>query len=167
MAARVAAAIEQLELLGDQRFLAIYESLAQNGFGPLDAEVARSLNFRPQAVGKLPMAQRAKRARALMLSSRHAELAYEVLGAYLMKHRRALVTGFLDATGVPHEDGMIQDLDGARPDPAKVAAAIAAADAAHPPEDVTIYLGLCRQNWPGASEIEAAWRARTGGAVAG
>ena len=56
------AAIPYLKTLSTERFLEIYAGLEVQGFGPLDREVAQSLKFRPQAIQKLPMAQRAKRA---------------------------------------------------------------------------------------------------------
>lgn len=152
--------LEQIRATSDERFLAMYEALAQQGFGPLDAEVAKVLKFRPQAIRKLPMAQRARRAKALVLATKNAELAYEFLGSFLLKERKDLVTAFLDATGVAHEDGMIQDLEGALPDKAKLAGAVKELDAKFPPEDVTAYLAMCAQQWPQSAELEKLWRSR-------
>jgi hypothetical protein len=156
--------VEELQRLSDARFLQIYQSLENQGFGPLDGEVAKSLNFRPQAIRKLPMAQRAKRARSILTSKRNAELCYELFGSYLIKAHKELVTGFLDATGVKHEDGMLEDLDHNRPDPAKVAGAVAELDGKFAPEDVTLYLALCAEQWPQVPELERLWRARLGAA---
>jgi len=139
--------------MSPERFLALYRSLERDGFGPLDGEVARSLHFRPQAIRKLPMEQRAKRARSLIEANRSTDLAYEIVGGYLLKTRRDLVTGFLDATGVKHEEGMIEDVDGAKPAKAKIAPAIADLDGKFPPEDVTLYLVLCAEQWPDVPEF--------------
>ena len=152
--------IEQLKAMSPERFAAIYESLELNGFGPLDNEVAKSLKFRPIAVKKLPIAQRAKRARMLLETSANSELAYEVFGAYLIRHKKGLVTGFLDKTGVPHEDGMIEDLDTGVPQKSKLAAAVADLDKEFPAEDVTLYLALCAQQWNQLAELDALWRKR-------
>lgn len=152
--------IEQLKQLDDERFYAIYESLVQNGFGPLDGEVAKSLKFRPQAIRKLPLAQRARRARSLL--GRNPELTYEFFGGYLMQHQKVLVTGFLDKTGVPHEDGIIEDLAAGRPDPEKLAEAVEELDRSFPPEDVTLYLSMCADQWSGVEELERLWRERAG-----
>lgn len=152
--------IEELGRLDDARFLAMYESLVQNGFGPLDGEVARSLKFRPQAIRKLPLAQRAKRARSLL--ARSSDLTYELFGGYLMRHHKELVTGFLDKTGVEHEDGMLQDLSVARPDPAKIAPAVKELDESFPPEEVTLYLSMCADQWSDVEELETIWRERAG-----
>ncbi len=152
--------IEQLKALNDAHFLAIYESLAEQGFGPLDLEVAKSLNFRPQAIKKLPFAQRAKKARQIVIAKSNSDICYEIFGAYLIKTKRELVTKFLDATGVKHEDGMVEDLERNVPQAAKVAAAVAELDRQFPAEDVTIYLSMCAQQWPQQAELVQLWRAR-------
>lgn len=145
--------LEHLAAMSPERFLAIYAGLEIQGFGPLDKEVAQSLRFRPQAVKKLPIAQRAKRARMILEAGRSADLAYEVFGAYLIRNRKDLVTGFLDATGVEHKDGLIEDIEKSRPDPARLDAAVAALDAQYPPEDVTLYLTLAAEQWPGVPQL--------------
>ena len=97
--------LEHMKGMSPERFLAIYKSLEHQGFGPLDADVAKSLRFRPQAIRKLPMEQRAKRARMLVESTKNANLAYELVGGYLLKSCKDLVIGFLEATGVPQRTG--------------------------------------------------------------
>ena len=152
--------VEQLKSLSEERFLAIYESLENQGYGPLDAEVAKMMKFRPHAIKKLPMAQRAKRARTVVERSSNAELAYELFGTYLLKHHKELVTGFLDKTGVEHEDGMIENLDSNAPAGDKVADVAKELDGNFDAEDVTLYLSMCAEQWPQVKEIEATWRNR-------
>lgn len=152
--------IEELKRMSDERFLSIYQGLEQKGFGPLDHEVAKAMKFRPQAIRKLSMAQRARRAKSILQRGANAELTYDLFGSYLLKEHKELVTGFLDATGVEHEDGMIQDTVAAVPAGEKVAPAIEALDARFAPEDVTLYLSICAEQWPGVEEIQAAWSAR-------
>jgi len=157
--------IEELKAMDEARFLALYEGLSQNGFGPLDAEVAKLLHFRPQAIRKLPMAQRARKARALLLSRANAELCYEFFGSWLIKERKELVTGFLDGTGVKHEQGMIEDLEHNKPDVAKLEAAVKDLDSHFPPQDVTLYLSLAAEQWPALPELDALWRSRSAAKV--
>lgn len=152
--------IEQLKTLSDDRFLSIYESLARDGFGPLDSQVAQAMKFRPHAIKRLPMTQRARRARTLLQQKANAQLAYELFGTYLMSRCKELVTDFLDATGVPHEDGLIKSVESDRPDPQKVASAVADLDAKYDADDVTLYLSMCAEQWPGVPEVEAAWKMR-------
>jgi uncharacterized protein (UPF0297 family) len=144
--------------MSEERFLAVYEALSEQGFGPLDGEVARALKFRPQAIRKLPFEQRAKQARKIIERTRNADLAYELLGGYLMKTSRELVTDFLDATGVTHDEGMIEE---GAPDEDKVEAALSTLDGKYPAEDVTLYLALSTQTWPGSEKIAALYAART------
>ena len=145
--------LEHVRTMSPERFLALYQSLERDGFGPLDGEVARSLHFRPQAIRKLPMQQRAKRARMLIESSSNSDLAYEIVGGYLLKTRKDLVTSFLDATDVPHEQGMIEDIADRQPTRSKIAPAIAELDVKFPREDVTLYLVLCVEQWPEIKEF--------------
>lgn len=156
------AVLEQLERLSDARFLSLYESLTEHGFGPLDAEVARALKFRPQAIKKLPLEKRASHARRILLRDANAELCYELFGTYLMRGKKELVTGFLDATDVPHEDGMLSDTE-RTPDPAKLGAAVAALDGKFEPDDVTLYLAMCVEQWPALGALQGLWRERSGG----
>lgn len=152
--------IDQLKAMSAERFLAIYTSLDQHGFGPLDAEVAKSLRFRPQAIRKLPMATRAKRAKQILESTGNTELTYELVGAYLMKHCKELVKGFLDSTGVTHEDGIIEDLDASQPARDKIKKVVAELDQKFAPADVTLYLAVCAEQWPAIEELQELWRAR-------
>ena len=152
--------IEQLKQFSDEGFLAMYESMAEQGFGPLDHEVAKALRFRPQAIRKLPMAKRAKKAHSILIAGSQAELCYELFGSYLIKNRKELVTGFLDATGVVHEEGMIEDLDDNTPDADKIAEAVKELDGKFETEDVTLYLSLAAEQWPGLKELDDIWRSR-------
>jgi len=154
------AILEQLENTSDARFLSIYEALSEQGFGPLDHEVAKALKFRPQMIRKLPMEKRAQQARRLIAGPANAELCYELFGTYLVKTKKELVTGFLDATGVAHEDGMIQDMDDDGPAADKIGAAVKELDSTFAPEDVTLYLALCVEMWPQSEALQAALAAR-------
>lgn len=152
--------LEELRRLSDERFLALYEALSEQGFGPLDADVAKALKFRPQAIRKLPLATRAKRARSIIERGSQADLCYELFGSYLVRNHKELVTGFLDATGVAHDEGMIEDVDNASPDAAKLAEAVKELDGRFEPEDVTLYLAIAAEQWPDVPEVEALWRER-------
>lgn len=152
--------IEELKRMSDERFLAIYEALEDKGYGPLDGEVAKVLHFRPHAIRKLPMLQRARRAKTILERRSNAELAYELFGSYLIKNHAELVTRFLDATGVRHEKGMIENVEESRPDAEKIGTVVLELDRDFAPEDVTLYLAVCAEQWPAVAEIQEAWRAR-------
>ena len=152
--------IDHLKSMGAERFLHIYQSLENQGFGPLDGEVAKLMKFRPQAIRKLPMDQRAKRAKSFVERNSNTDLAYELFGTYLLKVHKELVTGFLDSTGVSHEDGMIDDIDNSKPDVAKLDAAIAGLDEKFDKDDVTLYLSMCSEQWPDVPELATAFTQR-------
>lgn len=154
--------LEQFRLLSEERFLSIYQALTEQGYGPLDAEVAKLLRFRPQAIKKVPIEKRAKLAKNWIEQKHNAELCYEFFGTYLVRNRKELVTGFLDATGVPHQEGMIEDIEQARPDPQKIDGAVQDLDGKFGAEDVTLYLALCAEQWPGVPELTALWKRRSG-----
>jgi uncharacterized protein (UPF0297 family) len=159
------AVLEQFQLLSEERFLALYQALADKGYGPLDAEVAKLLRFRPQAIKKIPLEKRARLARQWIAKQQSSDLCYELFGTYLVRTRRELVTGFLDATGVPHQEGMIEDVEKARPDPEKIPEAVRGLDSRFNPEDVTLYLALCAEQWPDVPALQSLWRERSGAAV--
>ena len=144
----------------DELFLTIYTALSDQGFGPLDSQVATALKFRPHAVKKLPMKSRARQARRIVLAESNIELCYELFGGYLLKERLELVSDFLDQTGVEHEDGMIVDFEGCKPAGDKVAEAVQHLDGKFASEDVSLYLALCAEQWPEISEIQDAWGKR-------
>jgi hypothetical protein len=151
--------LEYIAKRDEQRFLAIYEGLLHDGFGPLDGELAKLLKFRPQAIKKLPLPQRARHARNYLLGRKQGDMAYEILGAYLVKHHRALVTDFLDAAGIPHEEGMLEE-DAPLPDEPGIHKAVEALDQKYPREEVTMYLALCGQTWPEVERFGSLWKER-------
>jgi hypothetical protein len=151
--------LDYLAARDDQRFLTIYSGLLHDGYGPLDGELAKLLKFRPLAIKKLPVAQRARQARNYLLNRRQGDMAYEVLGAYLVKHHKDLVTDFLDAAGIPHEDGLLEE-DAPLPSEQGINTAVAALDAKYPREEVTMYLALCGQTWPEVERFAALWKER-------
>ena len=154
--------VEQLKQTSPERFLEIYTALENQGFGPLDGEVAKAMKFRPQAIRKLPMEQRARRAQAILISESNAEMAYELFGSYLMKTQKDLITSFLDETGVSHEEGMLDSDEGNSPDVSKLDDALKKLDSDYNSDDVTLYLSICAEQWSQSPEIEAAWRTRLG-----
>ena len=115
--------------------------------------IAKQKNFRPKTVIGLDEDRKA-RYLATVLELPEA-LAASVLIVYHMAEQRPMMGAFLDALGIPHENGMIQD-DAVAPDPAKVAAAAAAIGKAYPAHDVSLYLNTLLWQDP------AAWGALRG-----
>lgn len=154
--------VEHLKGLDEAAFLELYEGLSQQGFGPMDRDVAASLKFRPQAIRKLPMPQRAKRAKQLLERSSNEEMAYELFGTYLMKRCEGLIPGFLDKTGVPHNEGMIEDLEAGIPDEGKIEGAVQELEDEFGKPAVDMYLAMAASQWPKLGKLDELWRTRTG-----
>jgi hypothetical protein len=102
------------------------------------AVIAQRLKFRPKSVIGLPMD---KKVRQLASMSTVSELvAARLLVAYHLEHQRPMMGAFLDAVGIPHEEGTIADEELTPPGPEKLMAAATAIAKAYPAEDVALYL---------------------------
>jgi hypothetical protein len=66
-------------------------------------------------------------------------LASRVLVLYHLVEQRPMMSTFLDALGIRHENGLIHE-DAVAPDPAKLPAAVAAITERFPADDVSLYL---------------------------
>jgi hypothetical protein len=101
--------------------------------------VAQARHVRPLYLERQPRTQRHP-AMVETLSRPAQELAAATLiRAWLLKHQTALLGDFLDALGIPHKDGAVEDLPGTVDD-VKLHAALDAVLAKHQPEVVSVYL---------------------------
>jgi hypothetical protein len=102
------------------------------------AGIAQRLKFRPKSAMALPIE---KKARYLLSMPAVSEvLAARLLVVYHLEHQRGMMGAFLDALGVKHENGLIDDEGLEAPDPEKLKAAAATLGKSYPPEDVALYL---------------------------
>jgi hypothetical protein len=102
------------------------------------ALLARQLKARPRFVQGLPVERRAKY--LAHYPGMPEVLAARLLVSYHLGHRRAMLRTFLDALGIPHDDGLITaDVEGPMP-AEKLQAGVAALEAAFPAGDVSLYL---------------------------
>ena len=122
------------------------------------ALIARQHNFRVKFVQALP---RQKKVRYLIgLPSIPEGLAARLLVSYHLAHQRPLLAAFLEALGIPHEDGLItQDPEGPIP-PDRLRAAAGAVEGAFPGEDVALYFGTLLtqdpETWAGLADLTPA-----------
>jgi hypothetical protein len=99
--------------------------------------IAQQKKFRPKTVNAL---DKDRKARYLASVANVPEaLAARLLVLYHLAAQRPMMGAFLDAIGLAHENGMIQE-DAVAPDPAKVATAATAVAGAYPAHDVALYL---------------------------
>jgi hypothetical protein len=82
---------------------------------------------------------RARRASLLANSGLPEETAAQVLLSFHLVARRPLLARFLDLLGVKHKDGLVEEDQDMRPDPAKLPEAIAVMRREFPAEDVDVY----------------------------
>jgi hypothetical protein len=79
-----------------------------------------------------------------------------VLIVYHLAAQRPMMVAFLDALGIAHENGLIQE-DSVVPDAAKLAPAAAQIAQQFPPEDVSLYLNtlLCQDpaTWGALADV--------------
>lgn len=99
--------------------------------------IAQHMKFRPKTVARLDADRKARYLAGLPNPSE--ELAARLLVLYHLTDQRAMMGAFLDAAGVAHDNGLVQE-DAAAPDPAKIPAAVAAIAKQYPAEDVALYL---------------------------
>jgi hypothetical protein len=123
--------------------------------------IAQQKKFRPKTVVSLDDERKARHLASIV--SLPDTLAARALVVYHLADQRAMMGAFLDALGIAHENGLIQE-DDVKPAPEKVAPAVAQLAGQFPREDVTLYLNtlLCQDpdTWkdvaPALQTLEAA-----------
>lgn len=100
--------------------------------------IAKRLNFRGKSVQALTVEKRAKY--LAQMTDISESIATHALIAYHFAAQRPLMGAFLDAVGIPHEDGLITAEQVDAPDRAKLAAAAEQVQGAFPTDDLEIYL---------------------------
>ena len=102
------------------------------------ATIAQRIKFRTKSVIALPVEKKAKHLASLAAVSEL--VAARLLVAYHLHHQRPMMGSFLDALGIHHENGMIDDEDMKPPAPDALKIAAGTLSAAYPAEDVSLYL---------------------------
>src|SRR5262249_8477434 len=118
--------------------------------------IAQQKKFRPKTVIALDLDRKARH--LATLAPIPEQIAARALIVYHLAEQRGLMGAFLDALGIKHENGLIQE-DEVKPDAAKIAPAAAQVAAQFPKDDVRLYFNtlLCQdpETWgPLAAEIE-------------
>lgn len=100
--------------------------------------IAKRLNFRPKTAQALPEERLAKH--LAQMGDVSDAVATRALIAYHFETQRPLMSAFLDALGVGHDNGLITDETLAPPDAARIAAATDAVRQTFPADAVRLYL---------------------------
>ncbi len=128
----------------------------------LQMTMAKELKFRPQTVRRLSAEKVAGRL-AHMAKRLPEDVLFQLLFHFHLAERRELLAEFLDAVGLPHEEGIL-DLpeDAGPPDAAKVKEAAEGLVKAHG-RDALVYLATLEvadsDFWAGADEVLAGFDA--------
>lgn len=109
------------------------------GRAEADLAIARALRFRESAVRRLPVERRVQ---YLSRAARPDDtLAASLLVAYHLAARGPLLAAFLDALGIPHEDGLIREDHRLEPPSARaLEAAVDRLFESFPAEEAGLYL---------------------------
>lgn len=101
--------------------------------------VAAARKVRPLFLERQPRAERHPSMITALSRPSMEEAAGTLLRSWLLKKHLPLLTGFLDALGIPHQSGVVEDMP-ATMDDAKLTAAVETVLAGHPHEIVAAYL---------------------------
>ncbi len=118
--------------------------------------IAQQKKFRPKTVIGLDIDRKSRH--LATLGAMPDAIAARALIVYHLAEQREMMGAFLDALGIAHENGLIQD-DEAKPDTAKIAPAAGEIAQRFPKDDVRLYFNtlLCQdpQTWqPLVAEID-------------
>lgn len=113
--------------------------------------VAEAKKVRPVFLERQPRAQRHTTMIACLTRPTMELVAGNLIRSWLVKKQNPMLVQFLDGLGIPHKDGVVDDLPPSVDD-AKLRAAVDGLLAQHPPEAVAVYLlafnEMNEANWP-------------------
>ena len=121
-----------------------------------DLAIMHGMRFRESAVRQLPIERRAQ---YLARSVRPTDsLAGSLLLALHLEHRRAMLSAFLDALQIPHEDGLIDEHHDLKPPTAAaLQQSVKILHERFPADEVELYLAtlqvLDRATWAGLAPL--------------
>lgn len=133
------------------------------------AAVAQARHVRPVFLERQPRAERHATMLTVLSKPSLDTAAAAFIRAWLVKKQQAMLVDYLNALGIPHEDGVVEDLPGEMDD-AKLQAAIELLLGKYPHEVVAVYLNAFNDmnaaGWPNLkTALETDPRLQFGGAA--
>jgi hypothetical protein len=120
------------------------------------AAVAEATHVRPAFLEKKPRAQRHVEMTSVLSRPRLEEAAANLLRGWLLKAQTGILKDFLDALGIPHENGVVEDFPNTVED-AKLKAAVDLLLEKYPAEKVIVYLNTVQStggvNWENLEQM--------------
>ncbi len=115
------------------------------------AAVAEARKVRPVFLERQPRGQRHATMLATLARPGLDLVSGNLIRSWLLKKHKGMLIDFLNALGIPHQEGVVEDLPASMED-AKLSTAIEALLAKYPPEAVTVYLhafnDMNQVEWP-------------------
>jgi len=116
--------------------------------------LVQRLKFRPKSVRGLAVDKKVRYLASVPFLS--DSITARALVAYHLAHHRPMMGAFLDALGLPHDNGLITE-ESVTPDKEKMPAAAQAIAAAYPRHDVAVYLSTLAaqdpETWGALAEL--------------
>lgn len=139
---------------------ALWENADRESRLAIEMALAKEMKFRPQSVKKLSVERVAPRL-ARLAEELPAAAFFQFLFHLHMVERRALMVEYLDAVGLPHNDGVLDLPDDAEAPTAEAAAGPARELVAKYGRDGLVYLGTLAvadaEFWDGMLEVLEEW----------
>jgi hypothetical protein len=115
------------------------------------AAVAEARKLRPVFLERQPRPQRHAAMLATLARPALEQVTGNLIRVWLLKKHKQMLVDFLDALGITHQEGVVEELPPAMDD-VKVRAAVEALLAKYPPEAVAVYLHAFNEmnevEWP-------------------
>jgi hypothetical protein len=117
--------------------------------------IASQFRFRPKTARTLPLDKKVKYLASLPGVS--DGVAGRMLVAYHLAHQRPMLSAFLDALGLPHDNGVLNAEETKAPEADRLKAAAATIRAAYPKDDVDLYFQTLLvqdpETWGGLADL--------------
>jgi len=131
------------------------------------SSVAEARKLRPVFLERQPRAERHSAMLQTLTRPSLDLVTGNLIRAWLLKKYNSMLCDFLDALGITHKEGVVEDLPSSMDD-AKLQSAVDALLLKYPPEAVAVYLNafsdMNEVNWPGLKTIlESDKRLQLGG----
>jgi hypothetical protein len=138
---------------------AFWRDTPQEVAGTALAAIVRARHLRPQVARSLDEEEKARSLAAVLDPGE--TVASALLVALHLGARRSMLATFLDAAGLPHEDGILKDDDTAPLSEAAARAGVQALAASYPRPDVETYLNTLwlqdPERWDALARTEESW----------
>jgi hypothetical protein len=119
------------------------------------ALIAQRIKFRLKSVEAMPLDKKTRQ--LIALPSVSEIVAARLLVSYHLAHQRPMMSHFLDALGIAHEEGLITEEEMTPPDVERLSAAARTLDESHSAEDVSLYFSTLLwqdpDTWQNLSEL--------------